>query len=80
MTKDQAIQLLGGSQSEAARMVGASAAAVSKWPEKLSNRITQRVVGALVMNGMQVPNEILKPNPHPALTPQGFAATENVGA
>lgn len=47
MNKQQAIQLLGGSVSEAAKQIGVSYHAVRKWPDVLSPRIADRVVAAV---------------------------------
>lgn len=47
MTKDRAIQLLGGTVAAAAAAVRVSASAVSQWPEHLPERIEDRVLAAL---------------------------------
>jgi hypothetical protein len=46
MRKQFAIDLLGGSVSKAAKTLGVTNAAVSKWPEELPQRISDRVLGA----------------------------------
>ena len=51
MDKIKAIELLGGSVSEAAKAIGVSYQAVRNWPEKLPNRIEDRVLAALVRSG-----------------------------
>lgn len=51
MEKQTAIELLGGSVSEAAKALGVSYQAVLKWPDVLPIRISQRVLGAALMNG-----------------------------
>lgn len=48
MTKDQAIQILGGTPSAAAKAIGITSQAVSDWPDVLSQRITDRVEIALI--------------------------------
>lgn len=46
MRKAEAIQILGGSVSEAAAEVGSTYQAVDKWPEEIPVRIADRVVAA----------------------------------
>jgi transposase len=48
MKKETAIELLGGSVTEAAQAIGVSYHAVYRWPDVLSPRITDRVQAALV--------------------------------
>lgn len=47
MKKSEAIALLGGSVSEAAKAIGINPQAVTQWPEELPARIADRVVAAL---------------------------------
>lgn len=47
MKKQQAIQLLGGSVSAAAKAIGITYQAVKKWPSELSPRVADRVLAAL---------------------------------
>lgn len=47
MKKQEAIDLLGGSVSTAAHLVGISYQAVRKWPDPLPPRIADRVLAAL---------------------------------
>jgi transcriptional repressor of cell division inhibition gene dicB len=47
MNKAEAIALLGGTATAAARAIGISSAAVSLWPEVLPPRIADRVQAAL---------------------------------
>lgn len=47
MDKQTAIELLGGSVSSAAKALGVSYQAVSKWPDRLSDRIADRVSAAV---------------------------------
>jgi len=47
MLKTKAIELLGGSITEAAKAVGVTASAVSQWPDELPERISDRVLAAL---------------------------------
>lgn len=49
MKKSEAIELLGGSLSAAADVLGVTVSAVSQWPDELPDRIAQRVVGAAYM-------------------------------
>lgn len=47
MQKTKAIELLGGTVAEAARVIGVSYQAVEKWPDTLPPRIADRVVAAI---------------------------------
>lgn len=47
MNKHEAIQILGGSVSAAAKTIGISYQAVNKWPETLSPKIVDRVIAAI---------------------------------
>ena len=57
MTKNEAIQLLGGSIASAAEAIGIKSQAVSQWPDDLPARISDRVIAALVRTRRAVPNE-----------------------
>lgn len=46
MRKEKAIELLGGSVAAAARALNVSYQAVDKWPDELSPRVAERVIGA----------------------------------
>jgi hypothetical protein len=46
MEKQEAINLLGGTITLAAKALGTTYQAVYKWPENLSPRLSDRVVGA----------------------------------
>jgi len=46
MQKAQAIELLGGSITAAAKAIGVTYQAVKKWPDELSDRIADRVYAA----------------------------------
>ena len=58
MEKTKAIELLGGTPSDAAKAIGVSWQAIHKWPQHLPPRIEDRVQAALwrLANGI----------PHPA--------------
>ena len=47
MNKEEAIRLLGGTNSKAAEAIGITPAAVSLWPDELPDRIADRVQAAL---------------------------------
>lgn len=47
MLKSEAIELLGGTPTEAARAIGITSQAIGQWPEVLSPRIEDRVLAAL---------------------------------
>lgn len=48
MDKTHAIQLLGGTVTDAAKAIGISASAVTQWPDELPDRIADRVLAAYV--------------------------------
>lgn len=70
MLKTQAINLLGGSPSDAAAAMGISYQAVNKWPNELPDRIADRVLGVCVRRGIQVPAEFMEAKHPMALTQQ----------
>lgn len=83
MLKSKAIELLGaGELAAAAEALGVSYQAVNKWPEVLPSRISDRVLGACLRHGIEVPTEVLlagaDKNTTPALTQQAQAATDSV--
>lgn len=70
MDKTEAIRLLGGNTTAAARAVGVKPQAVSGWPDPLPARIADRVQAALwrIANGI----------PHPAALDEIDAAKAGV--
>lgn len=46
MKKSEAIEILGGSVSAAAKAIGISYQAVKKWPDPLTDKIADRVLAA----------------------------------
>lgn len=78
MRKTQAIELLGGTVTAAAGAVGITYQAVTQWPDPLPNRIADRVLGACIRLGLQVPSEFMKPNKPQTHAPQAQAATQTV--
>lgn len=58
MPKANAIQLLGGSVSAAAKTMRVSRTAVMNWPDTLSRRVSERVVGVVARK--YLPPEILQ--------------------
>jgi len=63
MRKSKAIELLGGSVTAAADAVGVSPSAVSQWPDKLPERIADRVLA--VMARKHLPPELIGLPPTP---------------
>lgn len=53
LKKADAIRQLGGTQTAAARRMGISCAAVSKWPDPLPQRIADRVRGVLARGALR---------------------------
>lgn len=60
MNKQQAIDLLGGTVTAAARAIGVEYQAIAKWPEKLTPRLEDRVIATLVRQGKPIPDELLQ--------------------
>jgi hypothetical protein len=48
MRKEKAIERLGGSVAEAARTLGLTYQAVAKWPDNLSQALSDRIEGFLL--------------------------------
>lgn len=63
MKKQQAIELLGGTVTLAAKEIGISYQAVNKWPDDLPARIADRVYAALARQRSPAP---LHAAPHAA--------------
>lgn len=61
MNKTRAIELLGGSVSEAAKAIGISYQAVHKWPDVLPEAIADRVVAAVARR--HLPPELIGDQP-----------------
>lgn len=72
MLKTTAIALLGGSIAAAAREIGVSYTAVSKWPDVLPARISDRVLA--VQARKHLPAELLGDQAQPAAAQQGAGA------
>ena len=47
MLKKDALQLLGGTVTSAAKLIGISVSAVSQWPDELPAALSDRVLAAL---------------------------------
>ena len=78
MRKTQAIDLLGGTVTAAAGGMGITYQAGNQWPDVLPNRIADRVLGACLRLGVEVPSEFIKPKQRQAQSVQAVAATESV--
>ena len=78
MFKSEAINLLGSDAATAAGVLEVSYQAVNKWPELLPRRISDRVLGACLRNGIAVPGKFLQPNTTQAPASRAVAATETV--
>lgn len=55
MHKREVIEHFGNVQ-KVADLLGVTHAAVSKWPEKLSDKVFDRVIGAAVRKGVDIPD------------------------
>ncbi len=78
MRKTQAIELLGGTVTAAAGAMGITYQAVNQWPDFLPNRIADRVLGACLRLGAEVPAEFIKPKQPQPPAPQAQIATKTV--
>lgn len=58
MTKSQLIKFL-GSTGKVAEVTGVSGSAVSQWPEELSLKTVDRIVGACIRLDIKVPDELI---------------------
>jgi len=67
MDKSEAIRLLGGTPTSAARAIGISPQAVSGWPDPLPPAITDRVQAAIARQ--HLPPGVLGIVPEPASEP-----------
>jgi transcriptional repressor of cell division inhibition gene dicB len=56
LTKQQAIDVFGGSGAELGRAVGLSRGRISQWPKVLPQRETDLVVGAAMRLGKTLPD------------------------
>jgi hypothetical protein len=56
MTKQQAIDIFGGSGAELGRAVGLTRGRISQWPDELEQRETDLVVGAAIRLGRKLPD------------------------
>ena len=52
ISKQSAAEFFGGSQISLAKAIGISAAAISKWPDQLTERQTNEVLGAALRRGV----------------------------
>ena len=55
MTKNEALSLVENNRARLAEIVGVTPQAVCGWPDVLPQRISDRVLGAMVRNGVHVP-------------------------
>ena len=78
MRKTQAIERLGGTVTAAAGGMGITYQAVNQWPDVLPNRIADRVLGACLRLGVEVPSEFIKPKQPQSPVGHAVAAIENV--
>lgn len=62
MRKSDAIELLGGSISSAARAIGCTRQAVWDWPDELSPRVADRVHAAVLRLAMRATHHQPSPN------------------
>lgn len=57
--KQQAIEMLGGNHTAAAKALGITYQAVRKWPDDLTPDIENRLIGALVRTRRKVPSWLI---------------------
>lgn len=79
MKKSEAIELLGGTVSAAAKACRISGPAVSQWPEELSEAIEDRVLAALHRKNFlgRETGTLVAPIPSAPSGPTGAPVTEN---
>lgn len=58
MTKNQAIRIFGRTLTDLADALGITKSAVSQWPDQLTVRQTDWVIGAAVRMGKDVPSDM----------------------
>lgn len=63
MTKQEAVALFGDSYRGLADALGITRAAISMWPDDLTDAHRDRVIGAAIRLGRQIPVEFLRPVP-----------------
>ncbi|PRF91646.1 hypothetical protein [Burkholderia multivorans] len=61
LTKQQAIEIFGSSGAELGRALGLSRGRISQWPEQLDQDQTDRVIGAAIRLGKQIPEGFSAP-------------------
>lgn len=71
MLKIQAIKLFGETNSDAARAIGVTYQAIAKWPDVLPSRISDRVLGACVRLGKEIPQQYIAAAPSPQNNAEG---------
>lgn len=55
LTKQQAIDIFGSSGAELARVLGCTRSAISLWPDELSQKQTDTIIGAAIRLGKPLP-------------------------
>jgi transcriptional repressor of cell division inhibition gene dicB len=60
MTKQQAADLFGGVHADLARALDMTRGGISQWPDELTDAQADRVIGAALRLGRQVPDELLR--------------------
>lgn len=73
MFKTEAIELLGGSATSAADLMGVTYQAVNKWPAVLPSRISDRVLGVCARRGISIPVRFVEPRDHAGHTSPALA-------
>ena len=59
MRKSEAISIFGRTQSDLARALGITKSAVSQWPDELDQEKTDRVLGAALRLGVDMPTTFI---------------------
>ena len=60
MNKSEAIELLGGTVTEAAKAIQIKSSAISQWPDVLPPRLQDRVIAACVRCRIAIPAKFTK--------------------
>lgn len=60
MTKNQAVRLFGKSQADMGRALQMTRAGIGRWPDDLTDAQTERVLGAALRLGKNIPRELIE--------------------
>lgn len=73
MTKQEAADIFGGVHADLARALDMTRGGISQWPDELTDAQRDRVIGAAIRLGRQVPPRFLQPRVVAEQVPQQAA-------